>query len=356
MENDINIFQKIFDTLLNPETNTARILLIVGVLSFFSGVIGEVVGLGAAIKAPEWVLIASGIFLVASGVALELRDKEDRQAAAVVFGVGLIIAIALAVVFLIGPSDPAREVMISPTPPIATDRPTATHTTMPTPTSTDTPTVTVTTTPTTAPTLTATPQPTATATPSPTNSPTLTATPTETPTPLSDTYTTRFRETLFFIARNQYDGSEWRYLELCVANRDRVGNNCDIILSAGVTLQIPRLPDDDALLEPGNFYYDYTETDFYTVQAGDSLWRIAEHYYDGQSFLWPEICIANRGRISLDCEPRQNTILTIPLLFPFTPTPLPTATATLSPTATATAAPTATAVPIPTFTLTPTSP
>lgn len=349
------MFDKIFQTIINPDTATTRLLLLFGFLFFVSGVIGEVIGFGAVLEGSEWVLIFIGVILLAGGVALELLENEDRQAAAFVFVGGVIIAGILAAIFLLQPDKGTEPVTPTPTrqptaiPALATDTATAVTPTI-TPTATTIPTLTPT------DTKTATPSPTATTTPTPspsstaTATPTSTTTPTPTATPAFGTYRMTFRQTLRQAASSPdvygplYD---WRQMELCVANRGivdrdqlapvscddfRLGENFAILL-------IPYFSSDEAMLARELYQYGYTETQNHVVVTGDTFWDLANAYY-GHGNLWPEICVANRDVLTRtqdstnvwnrDCgQLKEGQILRIPLLTRFvSPTAAPTATAT----------------------------
>lgn len=374
------MFDKILQTIINPDTATTRLLLLFGFLFFISGVIGEVIGLGAVLEGSEWVLIFIGVILLAGGVALELLENEDRQAAAFVSIGGVVIASILAAIFLLQPNAEAGS------PPTPTERPTTipvtatyTATAVSTATPTTTATLTFTSTATQSPTAT-TPSPTATATP------TNTFTPTATPTPDVVTFRMTFRQDLrdVAISPDVYGPShEWRQMELCVANRSVVDKDQEAPVSCDgfrlneifAYLLIPPFASDDAMLPRELYQYGYTETQNHEVVAGDTFWDLANFYY-GHGHLWPEICVANRDvltRVLLstnvwnqDCgQLKEGQILRIPLLTRFvlpTATPTATATSTPLPSPSPTSTPTATAIPatatntaIPTPTIAPTA-
>ncbi len=360
------MFDKILKTITNPETTTARILLLLGFLSFISGVVGEVTGFGRVLEGFEWVLISFGVILLAGGVALELLlEKEEREAAAFVSIGGVIIASILAAIFLFQPQTPDPEPTAVPTAIsiAATNTATAVATLTATATPTAIPTETVTSSPTTMVTP---PSPTA------TDTPIVTLMPTSTATPTFGTYRMTFHQTLREVAgKTEVYGllHDWRQMELCVANRSVVDRDQSRPMSCDdfrlnenfAVLLIPSFTSDNEMLPRELYQYGYTEIQTHEVVLGDTFWDLANFYY-GHGSLWPEICVANRDILTRapdstnvwnrDCgQLKEGQTLRIPLLARFV---LPTATPTEMPSPSP--SPTSTAMPsTATFTVTPTA-
>lgn len=124
----------------------------------------------------------------------------------------------------------------------------------------------------------------------------------------SVSYTVAGGDTLWKIAVQFYgDGNQWRRI---YENNKDVLRNPDKIY-AGQVLEIALTEDGNENIEDEVFYDDFTEAGTYTVQSGDSLWKIATKVY-GSGRRWREIFEANMDEISDASQIHAGQVLIIP--------------------------------------------
>lgn len=104
-----------------------------------------------------------------------------------------------------------------------------------------------------------------------------------------NTYEVQKGESLWSIAEDNYnDGYKWQ--EIAKAN-----DLTDYSLEIGQKLVIPELSSDTAMMQEPEQYAQSDNTiasDTYTVEKGDSLWKIAIRTY-GDGYQWVKIAKAN---------------------------------------------------------------
>lgn len=355
--------KEFFENIINiiREDPPPRVMMVLGLLFLVAGAVVSPAGIEIAANRTAQ-LFGFGVILLLGGFFLELLPQENYK-----YILPVIALLCLGVLFfpeLVDNSD------IESTPTAVSQ---ATNTAVPTATLTHTPnpTETPTNTPTNEP-------PTAVPTQVPTNTPTNvpptvtnTAVPpnTSTPTPVPPTSTPAAQfhtvssrsESLNTISAVYYSGNVDRGEELCAANHGTLGNQCAIEVGDRVLIPVLKdLGDNFWVMEDFSvFFYQFSETETYTVKEGDTLSGIAANFYDGRGYLASEICVVNRNAIGNDCgrinlgQTLQIPLLVLPTATPTatntpTNTPIPTSTPTLEPTATNTPTmvpPTATTTP-----------
>ena len=121
-------------------------------------------------------------------------------------------------------------------------------------------------------------------------------------------YTVAGGDTLWKIAVQFYgDGNQWRRI---YENNKDVLSNPDKIY-AGQVLEIALTADGNENIGDEVFYDDFTEAGTYTVQSGDSLWKIATKIY-GSGRRWREIFEANMDEIPDASQIHAGQVLIIP--------------------------------------------
>jgi nucleoid-associated protein YgaU len=129
-------------------------------------------------------------------------------------------------------------------------------------------------------------------------------------------YKVQSNDNLFKIARKHYgDGQKWT--KIFEANRDSMPDSNSLYV--GQELLIPDIAAEnetsEAVVTPVNGRRDKRSSDVvtHTVQAGDTLYRIAEKYYDNPG-VWMKILEANEDTIEDEGSLIKGQILIIPNL------------------------------------------
>jgi nucleoid-associated protein YgaU len=130
-------------------------------------------------------------------------------------------------------------------------------------------------------------------------------------------YKVQSNDNLFKIARKHYgDGQKW--IKIFEANRDSMPDSNSLYV--GQELLIPDITVEndayEAVLAPVSGKLDNKRTfnvDTHTVEAGDTLYRIAEKYYDDPS-MWIKILEANEDTIEDEGSLIKGQALIIPKL------------------------------------------
>ena len=130
-------------------------------------------------------------------------------------------------------------------------------------------------------------------------------------------YKVQSNDSLFKIAREHYgDGKKW--VKIFDANNDSMPNPNSLyvgqkLLIPGVSVE--KNTSEVALTRAGNNRYEekYSNVDTHTVEAGDTLYRIAEKYYNDPS-VWTRIYEANEDTIEDKGLLNEGQVLIIPKL------------------------------------------
>jgi nucleoid-associated protein YgaU len=130
-------------------------------------------------------------------------------------------------------------------------------------------------------------------------------------------YIVQQNDNLFKIARKHYgDGEEWN--KIFEANRDSMPDSNSLFV--GQELLIPDITAEveanEVVLRPVSGRRDNessSDVDTHTVQAGDTLYRIAEKYYEDPT-EWTEILEANEDTIEDEGSLIKGQVLIIPKL------------------------------------------
>ncbi len=130
-------------------------------------------------------------------------------------------------------------------------------------------------------------------------------------------YKVQSNDNLFKIAKKHYgDGQEWN--KIFEANRDSMPDSNSLFV--GQELLIPditaEVKTNEVVLRPVSGRRDYessSDVDTHTVQAGDTLYHIAEKYYDDPS-EWTTILEANEDTIEDEGSLIRGQVLIIPKL------------------------------------------
>ncbi len=130
-------------------------------------------------------------------------------------------------------------------------------------------------------------------------------------------YKVQSNDNLFKIAKKHYgDGQEWN--RIFEANRDSMPDSNSLFV--GQELLIPNITAEvetnEVVLRPVSGRRDYessSDVDTHTVQAGDTLYHIAEKYYDDPS-EWTTILEANEDTIEDEGSLIRGQVLIIPKL------------------------------------------
>jgi len=130
-------------------------------------------------------------------------------------------------------------------------------------------------------------------------------------------YKVQSNDNLFKIARKHYgDGQKWS--KIFEANRDSMPDSNSLFV--GQELLIPDITVDNEVSEvvikqvSGRRDSErFRGVDTHTVQAGDTLYRIAEKYYDDPG-VWTKILEANEDTIEDEGSLKKGQVLIIPKL------------------------------------------
>ncbi len=132
-------------------------------------------------------------------------------------------------------------------------------------------------------------------------------------------YTVQSNDNLFKIARKHYgDGKKWA--KIFEANRDSMSDSNSLYV--GQELLIPDIKIEkevsDNIIRPvsgslNNRRSRSSNVDTHTVEAGDTLYRIAEKYYDNPG-EWTKILEANEDTIEDEGSLRKGQVIIIPRL------------------------------------------
>lgn len=130
-------------------------------------------------------------------------------------------------------------------------------------------------------------------------------------------YKVQSNDNLFKIARKHYgDGQKWA--KIFEANRDSMPDSNSLYV--GQELLIPDITAEkevnEIVLTPVSGRLDNrisSNVDTHTVEAGDTLYRIAEKYYDNPS-KWTKILEANEGTIEDEGSLKKGQVIVIPRL------------------------------------------
>ncbi len=130
-------------------------------------------------------------------------------------------------------------------------------------------------------------------------------------------YKVQSNDNLFKIARKHYgDGQKWN--KIFEANRDTMPDSNSLFV--GQELLIPDITVEskanEVVISPVSGRRDnarYSDVDTHTVQAGDTLYRIAEKYYEDPG-EWTKILEANEDTIEDEGSLRKGQVLVIPRL------------------------------------------
>jgi nucleoid-associated protein YgaU len=130
-------------------------------------------------------------------------------------------------------------------------------------------------------------------------------------------YKVQSNDNLFKIARKHYgDGQKW--IKIFEANRDSMSDSNSLYV--GQELLIPDITvekeENEVVQAPVRRKLDNKRSfnvDTHTVKAGDTLYRIAEKYYDDPS-VWIKILEANEDTIEDEGSLRKGQIIIIPKL------------------------------------------
>ncbi len=130
-------------------------------------------------------------------------------------------------------------------------------------------------------------------------------------------YTVQSNDNLFKIARKHYgDGQKWA--KIFEANRDSMPNSNSLYV--GQELLIPDIKiekeENDDIIRTVSESLDNmrsSNVDTHTVEAGDTLYRIAKKYYDNPG-KWTKILEANEDTIEDEGSLRKGQVIIIPRL------------------------------------------
>ena len=130
-------------------------------------------------------------------------------------------------------------------------------------------------------------------------------------------YKVQSNDNLFKIARKHYgDGQKW--IKIFEANRDSIPDSNSLYV--GQELLIPDITvekeENEVVLTPVSGKFDNKRSfnvGTHTVEAGDTLYRIAEKYYDDPS-VWIKILEANEDTIEDEGSLKKGQVLIIPKL------------------------------------------
>mgnify|MGYP002725560115 CR=1 FL=1 len=130
-------------------------------------------------------------------------------------------------------------------------------------------------------------------------------------------YTVQSNDNLFKIARKHYgDGQKWS--KIFEANRDSMPNSNSLYV--GQELLIPDIKiekeENDDIIRTVSGSLDNmrsSNVDTHTVEAGDTLYRIAKKYYDNPG-KWTKILEANEDTIEDEGSLRKGQVIIIPRL------------------------------------------
>jgi nucleoid-associated protein YgaU len=129
------------------------------------------------------------------------------------------------------------------------------------------------------------------------------------------THTVQKGETLSSISKKYY-GTAGRWADIQEANRDVVPDpkqlmpGTDLVIPGARVLSAGRA---EQAASPALATAAQSDSRrFHTVKKGETLWRIASRYYDGDGTRWKDILAANRAALSAETDLKEGMRLRIP--------------------------------------------